>query len=186
MDPKLVELGVLPELEAAKAQYISYIRNGLMTQLRRIEPGNDIEQAHMRNRQLIASWCYQKGMNDNVIEKVVRDGKTYFLINDFNKLRSLFGELLAEVQRIKSEGDYEAGKQLVETYGVKVDPVLHREVLDRFAKLNLAAYSGFVNPEYEVIRKDGKISDIRISYVDDFTGQMLEYSKEDSFLPLEN
>jgi dipeptidyl-peptidase-3 len=186
MDPKMVELGLLPELDAVKAQYISYIRNGLMTQLRRIEPGNNIEQAHMRNRQLISKWCYEKGKADNVIEKKIRDGETYFVINDYEKLRSLFGELLAEVQRIKSEGDYEAGKALVETYGVKVDPELHKEVLARFEKLNLAPYSGFVNPEYELVKSDGEITDINVHYVDDFTKQMMHYSKEYSFLPVMN
>ena len=186
MDSNIVELGLLPNMEAAKAQYISYIRNGLMTQLRRIEPGNIIEQAHMRNRQLIAKWCYEKGQPDNVIEKVVRDGKTCYRINNFEKLRALFGELLAEVQRIKSEGDYEAGKILVEKYGVQVDPELHKEVLARFEKLNLAAYSGFVNPVYEVIEKDSEITDIKVSYVTDFSAQMLKYSKEFSFLPLMN
>ena len=186
MDPEMVKLGLLPNIDAAKAQYISYIRNGLMTQLRRIEPGKNIEEAHMRNRQLIAEWCYEKGKPDNVIEKVVRDGKTYFIINDYEKLRTLFGNLLAEVQRIKSEGDYEAGKALVENYGVKVDPELHKEVLARFEKLNLAPYSGFVNPEYEAIEKDGEITDIKVSYVTDYSAQMMKYSKEYSFLPLIN
>jgi len=185
-DPKMIELGLLPNADAAKALYISYIRNGIMTQLRRIEPGNNIEQAHMRNRQLVAKWCYKKGAVENVIEKNVRDGKTYFVINDFEKLRSLIGQLLAEVQRIKSEGDYDAGKKLVETYGVKVDPELHKEVLERYKKLNLAPYSGFVNPEYEVIEKDGDIVDIKMNYVDDFSAQMLKYSKEYSFLPVIN
>jgi dipeptidyl-peptidase-3 len=185
-DPKMIELGLLPNADAAKAQYISYIRNGIMTQLRRIELGNTIEEAHMRNRQLIAEWCYEKGRKDNVIEKIVRDGKTYYRINDFEKLRTLFGELLAEVQRIKSEGDYEAGKELVEEYGVQVDPELHKEVRERYAKLNIAPYSGFVNPEYEVVEKSGKIVDIKIHYVDDFSAQMLKYDKEYSFLPLYN
>ena len=186
MDPEMVKLGLLPSLDAAKAQYISYIRNGIMTQIRRIEPGKNIVEAHMRNRQLIAKWCYEKGKPDNVIEKIVRDGKTYYKINDFEKLRTLFGELLAEVQRIKSEGDYEAGKALVENYGVKVDPELHKEVLARFEKLHLAPYSGFVNPEYEVVEKNGEISDIKISYITDYSAQMLKYSKEYSFLPLMN
>jgi dipeptidyl-peptidase III len=186
MDPKIVELGLLPDLEATKAQYLSYIRNGMMTQLRRITPGNNIEQAHMRNRQLISLWCYEKGLADNVIEKVVKDNKTFFRINDYQKLRNLFGELLAEVQRIKSEGDYDAGKNLVENYGVKVDQNLHREVLERFEKLNLAPYSGFVNPEYELIEKDGEITDVKVSYVDDFSAQMLKYSREYGFLPVEN
>ena len=186
MDPKMVELGLLPNEDAAKAQYISYIRNGIMTQLRRIEPGNNIEEAHMRNRQLIASWCYEKGRAENVIEKIIKDGKTYYKINDFDKLRKLFGDLLAEVQRIKSEGDYEAGKNLVETYGVKVDPELHKEVLARFEKLNLAPYSGFVNPDYIVTEKNGEIQNVKIHYVDDFSTQMLKYSKEYSYLPVQN
>ncbi|MCG8697429.1 MAG: dipeptidyl peptidase 3 [Bacteroidales bacterium] len=186
MDPKLVELGILPSLEAAKAEYITYIRNGIMGQLRRIEPGKNIEQAHMRNRQLIASWSYERGKADSVIVKEVKDGKTYFVINDFDKLRSIFAELLAEVQRIKSEGDYEAGKALVEGYGVKVDPELHKEVLERYKKLNLAAYSGFVNPEFEIVENDGAITDIKIHYVDDYPAQMMKYSKNHSYLPLIN
>jgi dipeptidyl-peptidase-3 len=186
MDPKMIELGLLPDEEAAKAQYIAYIRNGIMTQLRRIEPGNNIAQAHMRNRQLISKWCFEHGAQENVIEKIVKDGNTYYHINDFDKLRSLFGELLTEVQRIKSEGDYEAAKVLVETYGVKVDAELHKEVLERVEKLNLAAYSGFVNPEYEVIEEDGEIVDIKVHYVDDYTEQMLKYSREYATLPVMN
>lgn len=186
MDPKMTELGLLPEEDAGKALYINYMRNGLMTQLNRIEPGNNIEQAHMRNRQLISTWCYEKGLEDNVIEKITKDGKTYYKIHDFQKLRALIAELLAEVQRIKSEGDYDAGKALVETYGVQVDRELHKEVLARFEKLNIASYSGFVNPEYEIIEKDGEITDIKISYVDNFSEQMLKYSKEHSFLPIMN
>jgi dipeptidyl-peptidase III len=186
MDPKMLELGLLPTQDAAKVQYLSYIRNGYMTQLRRIEPGKNIEQAHMRNRQLIAKWCYEKGKPDNVIELLNKDNKTYIRINDYDKLRQLFGELLKEVQRIKSEGDYEAGKNLVETYGVKVDPVLHQEVLDRFKKLNLAPYSGFVNPVYRVIKKDGQIVDVEVSYDEDYASQMLRYSKDFSFLPVMN
>ena len=186
MDPKMVELGLLPDKEAAKAQYISYIRNGIMTQLRRIEPGNDIAQAHMRNRQLISKWCYEQGAKDHVIEKIVKEGKTYYHIRDFNKLRSLFGDLLAEVQRIKSEGDYKAARELVETYGVKVDADLHKEVLARVEKLNLAPYSGFVNPEYEVIEENGEIVDIKVLYVEDYTQQMLKYSREFATLPVMN
>ncbi len=186
MDPKMVELGLLPSLDAAKAQYISYIRNGIMTQLRRIEPGKNIEEAHMRNRQMIAKWCFEKGQSDKVIEKVVKDGKTYFRINDFEKLRTLFGELLAEVQRIRSEGDYAAAKNLIETYGVRFDPELHKEVLDRYAKLNISSYSGFVNPEYEVIEENNEIKDIKVKYVNDFSEQMLKYDKEYSYLPLIN
>jgi dipeptidyl-peptidase-3 len=183
MDPKLIELGIIPSLDVAKAEYITYIRSGIMTQLNRIEPGKNIEQAHMRNRQLISSWCYEKGMADNVIEKKVVDGKTYFIINDFDKLRMLFGELLIEVQRIKSEGDFEAGKNLVETYAVNVDKEIHKEVLDRYKKLNLAAYSGFVNPEYELIKEGEKLVDVKVRYVDNFAEQMLNYSKNYSLLP---
>lgn len=186
MDPKMVELGLLPSLDAAKAQYISYIRNGLMTQLKRIQPGKNIEEAHMRNRQLIAAWCYEKGKPDNVIEKIEKGGKTYFHINDFEKLRTLFGQLLAEVQRIKSEGDYKAGKKLVETYGVKVDQDLLKEVHERYDKLDLAPYSGFVNPVYRVVVNNGDTTDIRVSYVDNYAAQMLEYSRDYSYLPLQN
>ncbi|MDP4208919.1 MAG: dihydrofolate reductase [Bacteroidota bacterium] len=186
MDPKMVELKLLPSTDAAKAEYIKYIRNGLMTQLTRIQPGKNIEEAHMRNRQLIASWCFEKGKADNVIEKKVKDGKTYFVINDFEKLHKLFGELLKEIQRIKSEGDFEGGKALVENYGVKVDPKLHAEVLERYKKLNLAPYSGFINPEYTLIEKDGKITDVKVSYPVDFIGQMMRYGKQHSFLPTYN
>ncbi|MBN1339738.1 MAG: dihydrofolate reductase [Bacteroidales bacterium] len=182
MDPKMVELGIMPTLDVAKAEYNSYIRNGLMTQLTRIESGKDIEQAHMRNRQLIAKWCFEKGSAENVIEKVTKDGKTYFHITDYDKLRNLFGELLAEVQRVKSEGDYEAGKMLVETYAVKVDPVLHKEVKERFGKLNIAPYGGFINPVFDVAEENGEIKDIKITYPDDYTKQMLKYSEEFSFL----
>lgn len=182
MDPKMVELGLMPTLDVAKAAYNSYIRNGLMTQLTRIEPGKNIEQAHMRNRQLIAKWTFEKGQQDKVIEKIVEDGKTYFVINDYEKLRELFGELLAEVQRIKSEGDYEAGKQLVETYAVQVDRELHKEVLERFKKLNVAPYGGFMNPDFEVIEQNGEIKNIKVIYPDNYTEQMLRYGKEYSFL----
>lgn len=185
-DQKMVDLGLIPSVEASKAEYLKYIRNGLMTQLTRIELGKNIEQAHMRNRQLISKWCLEKGAKDKVIEKVTRDGKTYFRINDYDKLRTLFGELLKEVQRIKSEGDYEAGKALVENYAVKVDPELHKEVKERYAKLNLAPYSGFINPEFVVEEKDGEITDVKITYPSDFTGQMMKYSKENSFLPTYN
>lgn len=186
MDPKLVELKLLPSLDAAKAEYIKYIRNGIMTQLTRIQPGKDIEEAHMRNRQLIARWCFEKGKADNVIEKKTKEGKTYFVINDYQKLHKLFGDLLKEVQRIKSEGDYNAGKKLVEEYGVKVDQSLLTEVLQRYKKLNLAPYAGFINPEYVPVEKDGEIIDVTIVYPMDFQGQMLKYSKEHSFLPTFN
>ncbi len=186
MDPKMIELGLLPSAEAAEAQYISHIRNGMMTQLKRIEPGKDIEQAHMRNRQLISSWCYEKGKRDRVIEKLIVKGKTYFKINDFERLRQLFGKLLGEVQRIKSEGDYKAGKYLVETYGIKVDQDLHREVIERFEKLDMASYSGFVNPEFVDVKKGNKITDIEIRYPDSYTDQMMKYSEQYSFLPTFN
>lgn len=185
-DPKMVELGLVPSFDVAKAVYAGYIMNGMMTQLARIEQGKDVEQAHMRNRQMIALWCYEKGQADNVIEKVVRDGKTYIVVNDFEKLRALFAELLTEVQRIKSEGDFEAGRDLIETYGVKIDPALHAEVKERYAKLDLAPYSGFVNPVYNPVMEGGNIIDIKIDYPENYGGQMMEYSKKYSFLPTEN
>ena len=182
-DPKLVELGLMESLDVGKAEYNGYIRNGLMLQLRRLEVGDDVEEAHMRNRQLIAKWCFEKGQADNVIEKKVVDGKTYFVVNDYDKLRTLFGRLLREIQRIKSEGDYEAGKNLVETYGVKVDPELHAEVLRRTEKLNIAPYGGFINPRLVPVEDDnGEITDITVEYPEDFTGQMLEYADKYSFL----
>ena len=178
-DPKLVELGIFPNMDTYKAEYYKYIMNGLMTQLTRIEPGKDIEEAHMRNRKFISEWCYQHGKKDNVIEYVKRDGKTYIRVNDYEKLRGLFAQLLAEVQRIKSEGDYEAGRQLVETYGVKVDPAIHKEVLTRYAGLNIAPYKGFVNPIYTpVYDKYGKLTDIKISYTEGYIDQMLRYSQD--------
>ena len=178
-DPKLVELGVLDNPEAYKAEYYKYILNGLMTQLMRIEPGKDVEEAHMRNRKLIAEWVYEKGKPENVIEYVTIDGKTFIRINDYQRLRALFGELLAEVQRIKSEGDYEAGRNLVETYAVKVDPKIHREVLDRYARLSIAPYKGFVNPVYTpVYDNDGNLVDVTIAYTEDYPMQMLRYSRD--------
>lgn len=183
LDPKLVELGVMPTTDAGKAKYISYIRNGLMWQLRRIKLGDDIEEAHMRNRQLVALWAYEHGETDNVIEKVVKDGKTYFVIRSFPELRELFGQLLREIQRIKSEGDYEAGQALVETYGVKVDRDLHEEVLERYSKLNIAPYSGFINPRLVAVMQGDKITDVKVEYPDDFTSQMLEYADKYAFLP---
>ncbi len=182
MDPKLVELGVLPNEEAAKAEYDVQIRNGLMTQLTRIELGKNIEQAHMRARALVSHWVYEKGKPENVISRVTKDGKTYFVVNDYQKLRQLYGELLKEIQRITSEGDYEAAKALVETYGVKVDPELHREVLERYRKLKLAPYAGFMNPVYEPVRENGKIVDVKISYPEDYVQQMLYYGKAYSIL----
>ncbi len=183
MDKKLVDIGVAPNLDVGKVEYISYIRNGLLYQLRRIKLGDDIEQSHMRNRQMISKWAYEKGMSDNVIEKKVVDGRTFFVINDYEKLRGFFGELLRETQRIKSEGDYEAAKSLIETYGVKVDQELHKEVLERFAKMNTAPYGGFINPKLTPVMTGDEITDVKIEYPMDFTKQMLGYAKKYSFLP---
>ncbi len=181
-DPKLVELGLIDNPDAYQAEYYKYILNGLMTQLVRIEPGKDVEEAHMRNRQLIAKWVFEKGEPDNVIELVKQDGKTFVKINDYKALRGLFGQLLAEVQRIKSEGDYEAGRQLVENYAVKVDRNIHDEVLERYNALNIAPYKGFVNPVYTpVTDENGEITDIKVTYTEDFLPQVLRYSKEYSF-----
>ncbi len=182
-DPKMVEIGLIPSLELAKAQYADYIMNGMMTQFSRIELGKNVEESHMRNRKLIAEWCYENGKKDNVIEWVKQDGKSYIVINDFDALRKLFGELLYEVQRIKSTGDYEAGRKLVEDYAVKIDYDLHKEVLERYGKLGIEPYSGFVNPDYELVEKDGKIVDVKLVYKTDYVEQMLHYSKEWSFLP---
>ena len=183
-DPKLVELGLTPNADAYKAEYYTYLMNGLMTQLVRIEPGNDVEEAHMRNRQLIARWVFEKGAADKVVELVRRDGKTYVVVNDYGKLRTLFGELLSEIQRIKSTGDYQGAHDLVENYAVKVDPVLHAEVLERYKKLNLAPYKGFVNPKYEaVVDAAGKITDVKVTYDEGYAEQMLRYSKDYSNLP---
>ena len=181
-DPKLVELGILPDTEAYKAEYSSYIRNGIFTQFNRIELGKKNMEAHMQNRKLIADWCYEKGKAANVIEKKVRDGKTYFVVNDFEALRGLFGELLAEVQRIKSEGDYEAGKALVETYAVNIDPALHKEVRERYASLGLKPYGGFVNPEIVPVEKDGKVVDYKLEYNDSYLEQMMKYGRKYSTL----
>ncbi|MFC7526042.1 hypothetical protein ACFQRK_18910 [Parapedobacter sp. GCM10030251] len=183
LDPKLVEIGVMPSLEVGKAEYDSYLMNGLMTQLTRIKPGDQIEEAHMRNRALNAYWVYEKGKADNVVSFEKIDGKNYVQINDYEKLRTLFGELLREIQRIKSEGDYETGKSLVETYGVKVNAELHKEVLERYAKLNLKPYKGFVQPKLIAVEENGEITDVKLEYTHDFYGQMLEYGKEYSFLP---
>ena len=186
-DAKMVELGLTPDAEAYKAEYYSYMMNGLMTQLVRIEPGNDVEEAHMRNRQLIARWAYENGKADNVVELVKKDGKTYVKINDYEKLRALFGKLLAEIQRIKSEGDFDAARNLVETYAVKVDPELHKEVLARYEKLHLAPYKGFVNPVYTAVTDgDGNITDVTVSYTEGYAEQMLRYSKEYANLPYRN
>lgn len=178
-DQKLVDLKLLDSPEAYKAQYYTYMLNGLMTQLVRINPGDSIEEAHMRNRQLIAKWAYEHGKKDNVVEMVKKDGKTYVKVNDYEKLRGLFGELLAEIQRIKSEGDFEAARNLVETYAVKVDPELHKEILERYKKLNLAPYKGFVNPKYELVKdKNGNIVDVKVTYDEGYAEQMLRYSRE--------
>lgn len=186
-DPKLVELGLTPDMEAYKAQYYSYMQNGLLTQLVRIQPGSQIEEAHMRNRSLIAHWCHERGRAEGVVELVKRDGKTYVQINDYAKLRVLFGELLAEVQRIKSEGDYEGAQRLVETYGVKVDPELHAEVLDRYQRLNLAPYKGFINPVYKaVLGSAGEIIDVVVTYGEAYADQMLRYSRDYATLPYVN
>ena len=174
-DPKMVELGIMPDPEAYKAEYDSYIRNGMMVQFNRVELGRPNTEAHMQNRKLVAEWCYEKGAADNVIEKKVRDGKTYFVVNDYVKLRALFAELLAEIQRIKSEGDYAAGKALIETYAVHIDPVLHKEVKERYDALGLKPYGGFINPEIRPVEKNGKVVDYEMVYTDDYLGQMLEY-----------
>ena len=185
-DPKMVEIGLIPSLDVAKAQYASYVMNGMMTQFSRIELGKNVEESHMRNRKLIAEWCYEHGKADNVIEWVKQDGKSYVVINDFDKFRALLGEMLYEVQRIKSEGDYEAGKALVEAYAVKIDPALHAEVLERYRALNIEPYGGFVNPDYRLVEKDGEIVDVEIVYNYNYVEQMLHYSKEYSFLPTLN
>ena len=183
-DSKLVELGLTPNADAYKAEYYTYLMNGLMTQLVRIEPGNNVEEAHMRNRQLIARWVFEKGAADKVVELVKKDGKTYVVVNDYEKLRELFGELLSEIQRIKSTGDYQGAHDLVENYAVKVDPALHAEVLERYKKLNLAPYKGFVNPKYEaVVDAAGKITDVKVTYDEGYAEQMLRYSKDYSNLP---
>ena len=184
MDEKMVELGLMESLETGRAVYDHYFKNGLMLQLQRIEPGKNIEQAHMRNRQLVAAWVFEKGQAAGAITKVQREGKTYFDISDYGKIRELFGQLLREVQRIKSQGDFNAGRDLVERYGVKVDPAIHREVLDRTAKLNMPPYGGFINPRLVPITDaTGEIIDIKIEYPDDFAGQMLEYAEKYSFVP---
>lgn len=176
-DPKLVELGLLESPEAYKAEYCSFIRNGIFTQFSRVELGKQNTEAHMQDRKLIAQWCYEKGAADGVIEKKVRDGKTYFVINDFRALRNLFGDLLAEIQRIKSEGDYEAGKALVQNYAVNIDPQLHREVIERYATLELKPYKGFVNPDIVPVVKNGKVVDYKLVYCDDFLQQQMNYGR---------
>ncbi|MCD7916259.1 MAG: dipeptidyl peptidase 3 [Tannerellaceae bacterium] len=186
-DPKLLELELVPDKDAYKAEYYKFMMNGLITQLVRIEPGKDVEEAHMRNRQLIAKWVFEKGAPEQVVELKQKEGKTYVVIHDYEKLRELFGQLLAEVQRIKSEGDLAAGSKLVEEYAVKIDPVLHAEVLERYARLNLAPYKGFVNPVMkEVANKKGEVVDIVLDYTEGYAEQMLRYSTDYSFLPAYN
>lgn len=186
MDPKLVEMGVSPSTEVGKVAFDNYIRNGLIQQLVRIKLGEEIEEDHMRNRQLVASWVFEKGVADQVIERRVRDNKTYFIVKDYAKLRVLFGELLGEIQRIKSEGDYAAAEKLVETYGIKVDQDLHKEVLARFEKLDIAPYSGFVNPILTPVMRGEEIVDVKLEYAKSFEEQMLNYAKNYSFLPNKN
>lgn len=178
-DPKLLELGIITGPEVAECEYDTYIRNALLTQLTRIKPGDSLEEAHMRNRQLIASWVYEQGKEANIIEKIREQGKTYFVIRDYEALRMLFGKLLGEVQRIKSEGDYPAARDLIETYGVKVEEELHREVLERYRKLNVPPYAGFINPAYTLVKAGGEITDVRIHYPDNFLEQMLKYGEEE-------
>jgi dipeptidyl-peptidase-3 len=177
-DDKMVELGLLPNDDAYKAEYYQFMMNGLMTQLTRIKPGDQIEESHMRNRQLIAGWVYKKGLADKVVELTKRDGKTFVKINDYKALRNLFGELLKEIQRIKSEGDYDGAKALVENYAINVDSVLHTEVLERYKKLNLAPYKGFVNPVFvPVYNNKQEIVDVKLDYTQDFLQQQLEYNR---------
>ena len=182
-DPKMVELGLVPDQEAYKAEYYKYMMNGLMTQLVRIAKGKDVEEAHMRNRQLIARWAYEHGQRDKVVEIVRREGKSYVVINDYRRLRELFAQLLAEIQRIKSEGDFQAAKQLVENYGVKIDPRLHEEILERYKKLNLAPYKGFVNPVMRLEKNtQGEVTDVTLDYTEGYAAQMLRYSRDYSYL----
>jgi dipeptidyl-peptidase-3 len=186
MDQKMVDIGVMKSLDYGKAAYDEYITKGLMVQLSRLKPGHNLEEAHMRNRQLIAAWAFEKGKKDNVIEKKTADGKTYFVVNDYVKLRALFGDLLREIQRIKSEGDYQAGHDLVENYGVIVDPVLHKEVLERYEKLHLAPYMGFIQPVLTPVMDGDKMTDVKIEFPTDFVDQMLYYGKKYALLPVEN
>jgi dipeptidyl-peptidase-3 len=185
-DKKLMDIGVMPDMDVSKAEYDSYMMNGMMTQLTRLAPGGQLEEAHMRNRALIAHWAYEQGKKDNVVEIVKKDDKTYIQVNNYEKLRDLFGQLLKEIQRIKSEGDFEAGKNLVENYGVKVDPVLHAEVLERFKKLNIKPYKGFIQPKLVPVMNGNDITDVKVEYPDNFYQQMLEYGKNYAFLPVIN
>jgi len=189
MDPKMEEIGVISSMDAGKALYESYIRNGLMLQLRRLNQGENIEQAHMRNRQTVSSWVLEKGMEDvenKAIERITENGKTYFVINDYQKLRLLFGELLREVQRIKSQGDFEAAKTLIETYGVKVDQEMLMEVKQRYATLDYSPYSGFIQPKLIPVMEGDEIVDVKVEYPNDFVAQMMEYGEKYSFLPHNN
>ena len=174
----MIELGIMKDKEAYKAQYSGYIRNGLMTQFTRVELGRQNTEAHMQNRQLISAWCYEKGARNNVIEKKVRNGKTYFVVNDYEALRELFASLLAEIQRIKSEGDYAAGRDLIETYAVNIDPVLHKEVRERYAALGLKPYGGFINPDIVPVESGGKVTDYQVVYKTDYLEQQLEYGSK--------
>ncbi len=186
MDQKMIDIGVAPSLEVGMAEYDNYMMNGLMTQLTRLKPGDQLEEAHMRNRQLNAKWAFEKGKADNVVEWVKNNGKTYVRINDYKKLRDLFGQLLREIQRIKSEGDYNGGKNLVETYGVKVDAALHNEILQRYKTLNLKPYRGFIQPQLVPVMDGDKITDVKVEYPQSFFQQMIDYGKKYSFLPLKN
>lgn len=186
MDQKLVELGLMPSLDVGKAMYDNYMMNGMMTQLARLKQGENLEQAHMRNRQLNATWAFERGKADKVVELVKHDGYTYVKINDYEKLRDIFGQLLREIQRIKSEGDFAAGKNLIETYGVRVDQSLHKEVLERYAKLNIKPYRGFIQPRLVPVVKDGNITDVKVEYPDNFFEQMMEYGKKYAYLPIKN
>ena len=187
MDKKLVDIGVMPSLEVGKAEYDSYMMNGMMTQLTRLKPGEQLEEAHMRNRALVAHWAFEHGKKDNVVELVKKNGKTYVQVNDYTKLRALFGQLLKEIQRVKSEGDYNGGKSLVETYGVKVDPVLHKEILARFKKLNIKPYKGFIQPKLvPVMDPTGSITEVKVEYPDNFFKQSIEYGKNYGYLPVMN
>ena len=186
LDHKLVEIGVMPDMDCGKAGYDNYMMNGLMTQLTRIKPGGKIEEAHMRNRALIAHWAYEKGKKDNVVAFVQKNGKTYVQVNDYTKLRDLFGQLLKEIQRIKSGGDFKAGQALVENYGVNVDPVLHKEILERFSKLGIKPYKGFIQPKLVAVMNGNDISDVKVEYPDNFFNQMMEYGKEYGYLPVKN
>ena len=185
-DSKLVQLGVMPDMEVGKAGYDNYMMNGLMTQLTRLKPGEQIEEAHMRNRALIAHWAYEKGKKDNVVSFITKNNKTYVQVNDYNKLRELFGQLLKEIQRIKSEGDYKVGKNLVETYGVKVDAKLHKEILERFEKLGIKPYRGFIQPRLTPIMNGSDVTDVKVEYPDNFFQQMMDYGKNYGFLPVKN